>query len=212
MIDRPILETEERFVAERLLMTQEEKEYERFKLLWMISHGYTLRDLIGELEKMREESDDATTIQSLFDDWEFGYGFGSEIWPCFNEFMEHEYMEEHDLCAGQDNQVYEYPYPAADHVSVGSIVITRNCLDVGIVGSVSDGRPVTVYARPDLSVDNIDRKYGGVVSVGWYDTGLVMTMEGWRLLSLEKRDAQGFYQYWRDKLKKKRVPALADTQ
>ena len=100
---------------------------------------------------------------------------------------------------------FEYTYPVADHVSVGSIVITKSCLDVGIVGSVSNGRPVTVYARSDFSADNIDRKYGGICSVGWYDTGLVMTMEGWRLLSLEKGDAQGFYQYWRDKLKRKEV-------
>ena len=32
--------------------------YERFKLEWMLAHGYTLQDLVAELEKLREESPD----------------------------------------------------------------------------------------------------------------------------------------------------------
>ena len=30
--------------------------YERFKLEWMLAHGYTLQDLVAELEKLREET------------------------------------------------------------------------------------------------------------------------------------------------------------
>ena len=30
--------------------------YERFKLEWMLAHGYTLQHLVAELEKLREES------------------------------------------------------------------------------------------------------------------------------------------------------------
>ena len=52
--------------------------YERFKLEWMLDHGYTLKNLIEELEKQREESPDLT-LDSTFRDWEFGFGFGSEI-------------------------------------------------------------------------------------------------------------------------------------
>ena len=54
--------------------------YERFKLEWMLTHGYTLQHLEAELEKLREESPDMS-LPDIFADWEFGYGFGSEIWP-----------------------------------------------------------------------------------------------------------------------------------
>lgn len=65
--------------------------YEKYKLQWMMDHGYTLTDLIKELDICQEECDDHTVSQ-LFDNWEFGYGFGSEIWVCYNEFMETEFL------------------------------------------------------------------------------------------------------------------------
>lgn len=74
-----------------------EKKYEQFKLQWMIDHGYTLKDLIHELETMRQESDPDMSLESIFNDWEFGYGFGSEIWPCFGEYMECEGAQEGDV-------------------------------------------------------------------------------------------------------------------
>ena len=72
-------------------MDQERKAYERFRLQWMLDHGRTLSELIGELQKLRDEGDPEMSLQALFRDWEFGYGFGSEIWPCFEEFLEVEY-------------------------------------------------------------------------------------------------------------------------
>lgn len=74
-------------------MTQKQKAWEKFKLQWMIDHGYTLVDLINELEMVREESDEDATLDEIFDQWEFGFGFGSEIWPCYDEFIECEYQE-----------------------------------------------------------------------------------------------------------------------
>lgn len=70
-----------------------EKEYEKFKLQWMLDHGHTLEELIHELEKLREECDPSESLQSIFADWEYGYGFGSEIWPCYKEFLGCEYKE-----------------------------------------------------------------------------------------------------------------------
>ena len=72
-------------------MDQERKAYERFRLQWMLDHGRTLPELIGELQKLRDEGDPEMSLQALFRDWEFGYGFGSEIWPCFEEFLDVEY-------------------------------------------------------------------------------------------------------------------------
>ena len=75
--------------------------YERFKLEWMLAHGYTLQHLVAELEKLREESPDMS-LPDIFADWEFGYGFGSEIWPCFEEFLVCEYKER--MACGHDEQ------------------------------------------------------------------------------------------------------------
>ena len=66
--------------------------YEKYKLDWMRAHGYTLKDLIAELENMREE-EPSTYLQSLFEDWEYGFGFNSEIWACYDEFMDNEFWD-----------------------------------------------------------------------------------------------------------------------
>lgn len=75
--------------------------YERFKLQWMLDHGFTLRDLVEELEKSREETPELPLID-IFIDWEFVFGFGSQIWPCFEEFMDCEYKE--GMANRNDNQ------------------------------------------------------------------------------------------------------------
>ncbi len=63
-------------------------EYQKYQLQWMIDHGFSLADLIQELDKLREESDPDESLESIFADWEFGYGFGSEIWACEAEWKE----------------------------------------------------------------------------------------------------------------------------
>ena len=75
--------------------------YERFKLEWMLDHGYTLKNLIEELEKQREECPDLT-LDSTFRDWEFGFGFGSDIWPCFWEYYHSEYEPKKEELAVMD--------------------------------------------------------------------------------------------------------------
>lgn len=69
--------------------------YEIFKLQWMIDHGYSIPDLIAQLEAMVEEDENESGIRtgllSLLQDWEFGIGFDGSIWPCYQEFLENEY-------------------------------------------------------------------------------------------------------------------------
>lgn len=67
--------------------------YERYKLDWMIGHGHTLEELMCHLDMMQEE-EDSTTVSSLYNDWEYGFGFGSEIWACLDEFMEYEFSDQ----------------------------------------------------------------------------------------------------------------------
>lgn len=67
--------------------------YQRFKLEWMLSHGYTLEALMKELDEIRDDMGPDATISDLFDTWERDVGFGSEIWPCFGEWQECEAKE-----------------------------------------------------------------------------------------------------------------------
>ena len=69
------------------------RAYERFKLQWMIDHGFTLSDFVACMEDMICEdlsgSEVRTSLQSLFSDWEFGVGFaGGSVWPCFEEYLQ----------------------------------------------------------------------------------------------------------------------------
>ena len=66
--------------------------YEKYKLDWMISHGHTLEELMHELNIMQKE-ENSSTISSLYEDWEYGFGFGGEIWACYDEFIECEFFD-----------------------------------------------------------------------------------------------------------------------
>lgn len=65
--------------------------YEKYKLKWMLDHGYDLSNLLGELEEMHCEYPDQTPCE-LFDNWVADVGFSSEIWACYDEFMENEFL------------------------------------------------------------------------------------------------------------------------
>lgn len=91
------------------------------------------------------------------------------------------------------------PYPIANNVSIGSIVITKSCLDVGFVSKVSGKKPAEILSRKNEYSDDC-LLYGGINHVTWYDTGIIMTYEQWKALAIETKDASGFYQYWHNEL------------
>lgn len=103
-------------------MDKARKAYERFRLQWMLEHGHTLPELINELQKLREEGDPEMSLQALFEDWEFGYGFGSEIWPCFEEYLSAEYtmIKEENLGAAHRGM------RRADHMEGNMQVLLSN--------------------------------------------------------------------------------------
>lgn len=74
-------------------MSEKQKAYERFKLQWMIDHGYTLEDLMNAMEDLKREAP-FVDLRMIFDHCQFDCGFGSEIWPCYDEWIECEYKEE----------------------------------------------------------------------------------------------------------------------
>ena len=65
--------------------------YEKYKLDWMISHGHTLEELMHELNIMQKE-ENSSTVSNLYEDWEYGFGFSGEIWVCYDEFIECEFL------------------------------------------------------------------------------------------------------------------------
>lgn len=67
--------------------------YEKYKLNWLMEHGYTLADIIRELDVIKEDEEDNDSIELLFDFWEDNYGFSSEIWACYQEFIDNEYQD-----------------------------------------------------------------------------------------------------------------------
>ncbi len=85
------------------------------------------------------------------------------------------------------------PYPIADNVTVGSIVVTKFCWSIGIVGEVYQGEPVTVYGMYD-KYDRECSRFGP--GNEWYDTGFHMTWREWEKLCVDVEDAKGFHQYW----------------
>lgn len=70
-------------------LKQYRRMYETSKLVWMDEHGYSLEDLISQLENVRQDLlDEDASIQTVYEHWEDNVGFGGEIWPCFEEFLD----------------------------------------------------------------------------------------------------------------------------
>ena len=64
-------------------------QYEKYKLQWMIDHGFSISDLIAELTEEQysdpEDSDAISrTVEEIFEDWERN----REIWTCRSEWEE----------------------------------------------------------------------------------------------------------------------------
>ncbi len=65
-----------------------EKAWQRYRLQWMLDHGFTLDDLTKELEDMLD-----VNLPEAFGDWEHNCGFGSQIWACKDKFLDCEFKE-----------------------------------------------------------------------------------------------------------------------
>ena len=68
-----------------------ERIYERFKLQWMIDHGFTLADIYSIMNEYLEEVEPEDREDISFESYleEVGLREGS-LWPCFDEFLDNE--------------------------------------------------------------------------------------------------------------------------
>lgn len=67
--------------------------YEKYKLDWMMSHGYTLVDLLVQVRDMQEVHPNLDAVGAFFE-WEDGLGFDGEVWACYDEFMDTEFLDQ----------------------------------------------------------------------------------------------------------------------
>lgn len=107
--------------------------------------------------------------------------------------------EEERIAMNRGNDTKTFKFPEANDVYVGSVVCTENCLDIGLVGGVFNGRPTKVFSRFVKYDDNL-KEYGTSDKTQWYDTGVHMTISEWKKLAYDTKDAAGFYGYWRRRL------------
>ena len=89
---------------EEALLPSPEAAYEKYKLHWMISHGFTLTDLKNavveamedmaeEGEGIKEKADVAPFVEGAIDAFlDRGFGHGS-LYVCYEEFLRAEYQD-----------------------------------------------------------------------------------------------------------------------
>lgn len=85
------------------------KDYQKFKLEWMLSHGYSLEDLIHRVsEILQEETTLNLSFEEAFKIFENEVGFaGSEIWPCYDEWLNEEKVLDDEETIGFLKELFE---------------------------------------------------------------------------------------------------------
>lgn len=74
--------------------------YGRFKLWWMLRHGYSLEALARKLQEQLEAENSVEpfadpldiSFEGLLRKWEDETGFDGMFWPCYDEFVSNEYL------------------------------------------------------------------------------------------------------------------------
>lgn len=64
--------------------------YGMYQLEWMKQHGYTLQDLMEQIDVQEHGGSEATYMLTVFED---EGGFNGECWVCKEEFMQNEFQD-----------------------------------------------------------------------------------------------------------------------
>ncbi|MGF7010505.1 hypothetical protein M2146_001029 [Lachnospiraceae bacterium PF1-22] len=81
-------------------------KYEEFQLDWLKSHNHSIPELIRELSEFYEETleiDPEMSVEAAFNEWQYSIGFGSEIWPCEEEYNDCEEKNSSSVLSIVDN-------------------------------------------------------------------------------------------------------------
>lgn len=86
-------------LKEEKIKSMRDSLYEFYKLDWMASHNHTLEELFEQIkeiivEKSHDNTDAVDLVEDSFMSFEIDKGFGGELWACYDEFLECEYLDE----------------------------------------------------------------------------------------------------------------------
>lgn len=63
--------------------------YNRYKLFWLNDHGFDISALSKTADEWRSDCDDDISLEDYIE--EHGVGSGA-LWPCYEEFLQTEYL------------------------------------------------------------------------------------------------------------------------
>lgn len=69
------------------------KAYHKYQLHWMMDRGYSIKDLMEAVSKCQDDFDNTIDVLDAFTEWEHDVGFSGELWVCFGEFIDAEYLD-----------------------------------------------------------------------------------------------------------------------
>lgn len=74
-------------------------KYEEYQLQWMIDHGYSIDDLIRNVQGIwksldeDKEEEEIIDVMNAYEVWYDSFGFGQSIWVCEDEWEDYEAQE-----------------------------------------------------------------------------------------------------------------------
>lgn len=115
--------------------------YEAFKLNWLIQHGYTAADILAKYSDYWGEVESDEEGMNDFWNWLNDTGFNGEIWPCFKEFLDHEFQDVslmYRLFSPEQYTFYlgflpkimantDYPTKHLSYVKAGEVLLYDGC-------------------------------------------------------------------------------------
>lgn len=91
-------------------------------------------------------------------------------------------------------------FPLAEHVKPGTVIISKDALDIGWVVRTEARKPVEIYAGINI-LDTATFSHYPVNVTKWYATNIRMSRDEWRQLSLKYlNDSSGWHHYWQRRL------------
>ena len=93
------------------------KDYEKYKLQWMLEHGYTLSDLLEKLAKIINEEMNVSNgsahiyIDEAFEIFEKEQGFkDSEIWDSKEEWEKYKIIDKEKIFSKKLKKIEKFSY------------------------------------------------------------------------------------------------------
>ena len=145
-------------------MSLELRGYKKYQLEWMIEHGYSIMDLVQQLENLRfdlvdMEKEDGVPIEynivDIFNNWQDEIGFKeSEIWACEDEWEDNEGTT---LWCISNSMLNEKPYlNYGKHKDLVAICVSEYFSEDGEYVFYIEKDWLHEYVKSELGVEDVD--------------------------------------------------------